>query len=129
MKSFAFAIIIDDDVTNNLICENIILNTSLAKKVQSFSSQVQGYSFLEQCPQSEECPDLIFLDLRFPEEKIGWEFLDSIRGIIQKFNNQPDIYILTSSIAGRDIEKANNDPLVKGFISKPLTKEKLQTIF
>lgn len=129
MKVYEFAIIIDDDVTNNLICESMMLNTGLAKKVQSFINQQEGYEFLAACAEQKEFPDLILLDLRFPEEKSGWDFLDKIEDIIKKITKTPDLYILTSSIASRDMERAKNEPLVKGFISKPLNTEKIRTIF
>ncbi len=129
MKVYEFAIIIDDDITNNLICENLILNTLLAKRVQSFITLQEGHKFLETCVANKEFPDLIFLDLRFPEEKSGWDFLDKINDTLKKFTKQPDLYILTSSIASKDIERAKNEPLIKSFISKPLSTEKIRTIF
>jgi response regulator RpfG family c-di-GMP phosphodiesterase len=129
MKSYEFAIIIDDDITNNLICENLILNTFLAKKVRSFITLQEGYKFLETCIEQKESPDLILLDLRFPEQESGWDFLDKIKDILKKFTKLPDLYILTSSIASKDMERAKNEPLIKSFISKPLSTEKIRTIF
>jgi CheY-like chemotaxis protein len=129
MKVYEFAIIIDDDITNNLICESMMLNTGFAKKVQSFLTQQEGYEFLATQAGQEEFPDLILLDLRFPEEKSGWDFLDKMEEISKKITKLPDLYILTSSIAGRDVERAKKEPLVKGFVSKPLSIEKIRTIF
>lgn len=129
MKVYELAIIIDDDITNNIICESMILNTQLAKKVKSFISLKEGYEFLVNCTEQKEFPDLILLDLRFPEEKSGWDFLNKTGDVMKKFAKLPDLYILTSSIAGRDIDRAKNEPLVKGFISKPLNTEKIKTIF
>lgn len=69
-------------------------------------------------------PDLLFLDINMPEMD-GWAFLDTIA---HSLSSTPaiDIFMLTSSIDPLDVELAKQRTLVKGFLEKPLTTEKLK---
>lgn len=68
-------------------------------------------------------PDLLFLDINMPGMD-GWAFLEAL-GSLADVGQMPDIFMLTSSIDPADVELANQIPLVKGFLEKPLTPEKL----
>lgn len=67
-------------------------------------------------------PDLILLDLNMPIMD-GWEFLDEF----SKLSNVQSIkvYILSSSIDSRDMERAKQYDIVRDFIAKPLTDAKV----
>jgi CheY-like chemotaxis protein len=56
----------------------------------------------------------------------GWEFLDALAE--SRIENKIKIYITTSSINPIDYKKAEENPLIKGFISKPLDPKKLEKI-
>jgi CheY-like chemotaxis protein len=58
-------------------------------------------------------------------EMDGWTFLDTIA---HSLSSSPaiDIFMLTSSIDPLDVELAKQRTLVKGFLEKPLTTEKLK---
>jgi len=72
----------------------------------------------------ENRPDLIFLDLNMPKIN-GWEFLK----LIQQYNVKVDVIIVSSSIDEHEKVKAKSYPFVKDFLSKPLTSEKISTMF
>jgi CheY-like chemotaxis protein len=59
----------------------------------------------------------------------GWEFLVELKQMDIAVVEQFDIYILSSSVDQRDMDKAKSDPHVIDFISKPLKKEKLMELF
>lgn len=69
-------------------------------------------------------PNYLFLDLNMPEMN-GWDFLDSFNSD----QNQAEIYILSSSVDYRDILKARNYSIVKDYLSKPLIKSYINSIF
>ena len=58
-------------------------------------------------------------------EYSGWDFLEDYekRGFGFK------VFMFTSSIDPFDLAKSKSYPSVKGFISKPLNREKLEEIF
>jgi CheY-like chemotaxis protein len=62
----------------------------------------------------------IFLDINMPI-LTGWEFLDKFDRFTEEIKKQFNIYILSSSIDPADIHQAKLNPLVRGFIEKPLT--------
>ena len=53
----------------------------------------------------------------------GWEFLNKAEQLITSQNTT--IYLLTSSINKADMEKAKQFPLIKKYLSKPISKEVL----
>lgn len=75
--------------------------------------------------ESPNYPDFIFLDLNMPEMN-GWEFLDALLLPEASSFSFPKIYILSSSLDPSDRLRAAHNPLVSGFLSKPLEAENLQ---
>jgi len=76
---------------------------------------------------SEVLPDYIFVDLYMPRFD-GWSFLDRFRSIYPSLNKAITIYIVSSSIDPRDIERSKSYPFVTRFISKPIMKEIFEQI-
>ncbi len=58
----------------------------------------------------------------------GWQFLDSLIFHRPNFHLETIIYIVTSSIAHSDRDKAKSYKEVSGFLSKPLSVEKLKQV-
>ena len=76
----------------------------------------------ETIAQNKALPRLVLIDINMPVMN-GWEFIEAYEtlGIEQKV----DMYILSSSVYENDIEKTKSYQAVKGFISKPLSMERL----
>jgi response regulator RpfG family c-di-GMP phosphodiesterase len=111
---------------NNIICESILKKYDVFEQIISILSIQEGLEYLAQTVNKPNFPDLIFLDLRFPEqEKNAWDFLNEC-AIIQ--DKSTELYILTSSIAKKDANIVQEYPFIKGFISKPLNEEKIKKI-
>lgn len=72
-------------------------------------------------------PDIIFLDLGL-DEMDGWGFITALKKLLV-IDTMPKIYILSAFGRARDRELAQNNPLVLGYIDKPLTKNRLEQIF
>lgn len=58
----------------------------------------------------------------------GWEFLDKLSKAKNEITMHYKLYILSSTINPDDQKKAKSNPLVSGFLSKPLTKEHLNML-
>jgi CheY-like chemotaxis protein len=58
----------------------------------------------------------------------GWEFLDRMEEIIGGLQKVPQIFVLSSTISVEDIERAENNSLVSGFIPKPVKLRQVQRI-
>ena len=122
MKKPTHFIVVDDNRTNNLICEYAIRKFSAEAEIDLFTEpEVALDKIKNECPQSSE-DDLtvLFLDINMPS-MTGWDFLEVFKDLNEEIRKKFIIYILTSSVDERDKEKARTNPLVTGFYSKPLT--------
>ncbi|MBA3986853.1 MAG: response regulator, partial [Flavobacteriales bacterium] len=75
----------------------------------------------------ENLPDIIFLDINMPEMD-GWEFMDEFIQIQKSLSKKITIYIVSSSIAFQDTEKANRYKEISGYIIKPFQADCLKKI-
>jgi CheY-like chemotaxis protein len=76
----------------------------------------------------ENLPDLIFLDLNMPGFS-GWDFLEEFERLQSSFRKAINIYIVSSSIDPNDKLNASQYHFVKGFLTKPVKKERLEMIY
>lgn len=123
MKQIDLTYIVDDD---NIFV--FVLNKNLEKNdlFLNFISFKNGEAVLEDLKQKNSTlPNLILLDLNMPFFD-GWQFLEAIEEL--NIKNKLNIFIMTSSIDQKDIEKAKKYSTVKDFISKPINQEKLNLI-
>lgn len=120
-------LLIDDDEINNFI------SIKLIKKALSnaeISSCLNGKLAIEELTEMqkispEKLPDFILLDINMPIMN-GWEFLDEYKRLNIDSTGKSKIFIISSSVFSNDISRAKSYPLVKNFISKPLSVEKIR---
>ncbi|MFX0556291.1 response regulator [Maribacter sp. CXY002] len=75
----------------------------------------------------EKLPSIIFLDLNMPIMN-GWEFLDEFIKLPTNNTNKILVYIISSSVDPRDLEKVKLYQEVNNYILKPITPKDLETI-
>ncbi len=113
-------VLIDDDPISTFVTEKLI-----EKNVEE---PVQFFKFTNARKALRELyklrPNYLFLDLNMPEMN-GWDFLDSLNGE----SEGTEIYILSSSVDERDINRASTYSMVKDYLSKPLIKKSISSIF
>jgi CheY-like chemotaxis protein len=116
--------IIDDDPIYQLITKKIIEKNNLFSDRLSFTDGSEALDFFE---EEKKIPDILLLDIEMPGMD-GWDFLDEFCNLKKSFGKDINIYIISSSIANEDIEKAKTYNCITGFISKPINLEKLKKI-
>jgi CheY-like chemotaxis protein len=124
LTQYKKVIVIDDDPINNMICEKMVQHAQFADEVNSFLSALDALEWVKHFKDSTS-DIFILLDINLPLMN-GWEFLEQLQHL--KDNDHPidfSIYIHSSSVSVDDQQKAIDNPLVSGFILKPLTLEKL----
>ena len=72
-------------------------------------------------------PTVIFLDLNMPIMN-GWEFLDRFTKIPNRNFEDITVYIISSSIDPRDLEKVKKYEVVNNYIAKPVSSKDLASI-
>lgn len=113
-------IIIDDNEINNFICEKMIKSISSDLNVKCYTNS--ALALKEISTKNLQDNTTILLDLDIPDMN-GWEFLKLFE--TNKANNKCNIYILSSSQNPNDEEMARKTSSVNGYLSKPLTIEKI----
>jgi CheY-like chemotaxis protein len=122
-------LIIDDDPILIMVCTRLMKITGFSEVVYAAKEGREGMNMLQEQLASapENLPDLILLDINMPVMN-GWEFLDELLVMLPKMPHNLPVFMLSSTIDQADFEKANSYEIVKGFYSKPLTKENLEEI-
>jgi CheY-like chemotaxis protein len=119
--------LVDDDEVFNYLNTAVIHHTDDAIKVKAFKSGEELLGYVSANRQNIVFPDIMFVDIRMPNID-GFELLDMLSKDESKPFAQTRIYMLSSTLDHRDLEKARQCKMVKDFLSKPLTKELLQGI-
>lgn len=120
--------VVDDDFSNNLICQFIIRKFDPQASIQVFKNPEEALIHIKEIytDNRERLHTFLFLDVNMPVMN-GWEFLDKFREYDQYIKNQFTIYMLSSSVDDYE-EEAVKYPMVSGFFSKPLKMEYLHHI-
>lgn len=128
MAKFSQVLLVEDDPITILVCERILKMTGFADEVLTCRDGLEAKDYLtRQLDTGARVPQIIFLDINMPVMN-GWEFLAEFDKMKHRFQVQPPIYILSSTVDPEDFRKAEAHQSVKTFISKPLVKDHLEVI-
>ena len=121
-------IVIDDDEFNNKICTVTLEKIDQTADIKTFLSPVEGFSHIvKEYSKPDNESAVLFLDINMPVMN-GWEFLERFDELDPAIKQRVKIYILSSSVDKRDIEKAKANKNVVHYLIKPLTKETIRLI-
>jgi CheY-like chemotaxis protein len=130
MSNLKRYIVIDDDPLNNTICRLTIKKVLGEVDVKTFTDPRQGFEYIgEEFSRDLESEDfaVLFLDINMPVMN-GWEFLERYEGLNPTVKKHIKIYILSSSVDERDVEKAHANKNIVKYLEKPITKETITVI-
>ena len=120
--------IVDDDNIYQIIVRKIIGKMELFSSFSSYKNGKDAIDALKKAAENNEnIPDIILLDINMPVMD-GWEFMDEIVSYKSKLNQKIAIYIVSSSIAVQDKDKAKTYAEILGCLSKPITMDALYEI-
>ncbi|TRO67268.1 response regulator [Christiangramia sabulilitoris] len=126
------ACIIDDDKIYVNLVKKIIEIKKLSENLLIYKNGKEALDYfkdiMENVTDEDKLPDIIFLDLNMPVMD-GWEFLNEFIKIKNSLNKKITLYVVSSSIDPRDLERAKSFNLVTDYLIKPIELKKFEKIF
>lgn len=126
LKKLERVYIIDDDEVIIYLTNKLIASVDFCETVETFLEAEVALEKLKTCLETgNELPDAILFDLNMPVMN-GWQFIEAF----QKLHGAKNIpcFVFTTSIDAADKNKALKYKIIKDFITKPLTHQKLDKI-
>ncbi|TGE28236.1 response regulator [Hymenobacter metallicola] len=127
MHKLPAVLLVDDDDTTNYLNQLLFQRLAVTEQLLTALNGQEALRVLQNCsPQGPSpCPTLILLDMKMPVMD-GFEFLEAyVR--LPAVQREAVIIMLTTSLNPLDMGRMQNLPIA-GFLSKPLTKEKIRTV-
>ena len=111
-------ILIDDSAFDLFIYEKLLIKSGITRTVKSFNSAREALKYL--VTEESRLPEtVILLDLQMPDMN-GFEFIEAFGSVPESIKNKIRIFMLSSTIDSRDIEKARSSPDILDLLPKPL---------
>jgi two-component system, chemotaxis family, chemotaxis protein CheY len=113
--------LVDDDNIFRFTASKTMELKGLAETILEFEHAEDALKYLrENSTDLDKLPDYIFLDINMPYMD-GWMFMDEFHTFMKDLTKSISIYIVSSSIDPRDIERAKSLEGVKDYIIKPIS--------
>lgn len=120
--------ILDDNALDHMILERML--SKLNKISDDIVHYYHGSELLKTIEKNENeiFPDVLFLDLHMPDMD-GWQVLKHLNKLVESSHKNISVYVLSSSVDPIDITRSKRYTFVKDYLFKPISYEKLETIF
>jgi CheY-like chemotaxis protein len=118
-------LLVDDDDATNFINRKILNKLKVAEQIHIALNGKEAIEFLQNhnTPGQQEneitTPQLILLDINMPVMD-GWEFMDAYHSLSEE--KKADVIVVMLSTSGNpdDIKRAESNPEISGYNTKPL---------
>ncbi|MCA6378837.1 MAG: response regulator [Cytophagales bacterium] len=124
----AIIALVDDDSIFQFTATRLLESSKLAQNILHFENGAEALTFLrEKALQKELLPDYLFLDINMPFVD-GWMFLEDFTTLKSSLAKDISIFMVSSSIDPRDLNRAKSFSEVTDFIIKPISLERFQEL-
>ncbi len=130
MIKFKRILLIDDDEDCRFLMRRTLEKLQISETVDALANAYEALDFIiDNCinVRSDNCPSVIFVDNIMPGMD-GFTFLEKLNSMLGRMKQNFQIYMVSSFTNSADMEKLEKYN-IQGFIKKPLTLEKLKSLF
>ncbi|WP_026630017.1 response regulator [Dyadobacter alkalitolerans] len=118
MKPLLHFFLIDDSTFDLFIYEKLLKKSGITDSVKTFNSARDALKHL--VSEADSLPEsIILLDLQMPDMN-GFEFIDEFDHLPESLHNKIKLFMLSSTIDTRDIDKAKASRHIIDLLPKPL---------
>lgn len=109
---------IDDEIIDQMIYKRVLKRSGIVDNVIDFQLAEDALTYFRS--EAHVRPDIVFLDIHMPRMN-GFEFLEQAMTEFGEEIGKCVIVMLTTSLDPQDREHAAQYPMVRDYLSKPLT--------
>lgn len=124
--------LIDDNKIDLFVNQRIIEKFDPSLKTRLFNNAISAITYFKLLEnntriKSLELPDVVLLDINMPEMN-GFNFFEEFKELNFSNKSKIQVYLLSSSMCPNDIIRAQEETHCAGYVTKPLTISKLETL-
>ncbi|MBI1288974.1 MAG: response regulator [Flavobacteriales bacterium] len=112
---------VDDDDIFRFIVKGMMDKTDYAERADYFDDGDRAIlRLIDISKRGKPEPKILFLDLSMKHLE-GWQMLD----LMNEFGTKTKVVVLTSSVGLKDRIRAEKEPLVMGYLTKPIDRRQI----
>lgn len=120
-------IVIEGSEIDLFLAKKAIDKSGLCKSLTSFVNGQDALDYIEKNVPDTEHPTILLVTLYGPVMN-AWEFIDAFSKVPQEIREHYVPCIVSASIDPTHLLDAKKNPLIKGFLTKPLTATSITSI-